>query len=410
MQEKMELTILMPCLNEAMTVGRCVRKAQDFLRRSGVRGEVLVADNGSTDGSQDLAREAGARVLTVEQRGYGAALRSGVQQARGQYVVMGDADDSYDFSALELFLERLRAGDDLVMGNRFAGGIEPGAMPPLHRWLGNPVLSFIGRLFFSSPVRDFHCGLRGARREALLSLGLAAPGMEFASEMVVKATLQGLKISEVPTRLWPDGRNRAPHLRTWRDGWRHLRFLLMMSPRWLLLLPGAALLLSGILGLVTLSQGTVRIGSIGLDIHTLLYAGCATLLGWQLLLFFGLMRSIGSRTGILPPLPLLERLLHWFTLERGLALGLLMMLGGVFGSVRAVQLWVDADLGALDPRQMMRLAIPATTLFLAGAQLLFASFVLHFLVMATESTLRARDMEKEVPFPGESVVPGMHTA
>ena len=227
----MELTVLMPCLNEARTVVRCVEAARGFLQRAGVQGEVLVADNGSTDGSQDLASAAGARVISVQERGYGAALIGGIRNARGRFVIMGDADDSYDFSALQSFLAVLRSGADLVMGNRFRGGIEDGAMPPLHRYLGNPVLSFIGRLFFRTPIGDFHCGLRGFSRESIQRLALVSPGMEFASEMVAKAALAGMRIEEVPTTLRRDGRGRPSHLRSWRDGWRHLRFLLLFCPR-----------------------------------------------------------------------------------------------------------------------------------------------------------------------------------
>ncbi|HAM24131.1 MAG TPA: dolichol-P-glucose synthetase, partial [Actinobacteria bacterium] len=245
----------MPCLDEAETIETCIRKAQGYLQRSGVAGEVLIADNGSTDGSQELARALGARVVDVPRRGYGAALIAGIHQAQGRFIIMGDADDSYDFSALDPFVTALRGGADLVMGNRFAGGIAPGAMPALHRYLGNPVLSFIGRLFFRSPIGDFHCGLRGFRREAALELDLRTTGMEFASELVVKATLAQQRVVEVPTTLSPDGRSRPPHLRSWRDGWRHLRFLLLYSPRWLFLYPGLLVMALGTLGLVLLGTG-----------------------------------------------------------------------------------------------------------------------------------------------------------
>src|SRR5262245_54402961 len=280
-----ELTVLMPCLNEAATVARCVAKARGFLERAGVEGEVLVADNGSTDGSQALAERAGARVVRVAERGYGAALGAGIAAARGRYVIMGDADDSYDFSRLELFVAKLREGYPLVMGNRFKGGIRPGAMPKLHRYLGNPVLSFIGRLLFRTRVGDFHCGLRGFDRDAARGLDLRTTGMEFASELVVKAALAGWRIAEVPTVLHPDGRGRAPHLRTWRDGWRHLRFLLLFSPRWLFLYPGIALLALGALLTTLLYFAPLRVAGAGLDIHTMLYASAGTLLGLQLCLF-----------------------------------------------------------------------------------------------------------------------------
>src|ERR1700761_2702280 len=255
----LELTILMPCLNEAETIEVCVRKAMGYLARSGVAGEVLIADNGSTDGSQGLGEALGARVVPVPQKGYGAALIGGIAAAKGRFVIMGDADDSYDFENLDGMVERLRGGADLVMGNRFKGGIAPGAMPPLHRYLGNPVLSFIGRLFFSIPVGDFHCGLRGFSRESMLKLGLQSPGMEFASEMVVKAALHELRIEETPTTLKPAGRSRPPHLKTWRDGWRHLRFLLLHSPRWLFIYPGVLLILLGLAGSAVLAHGAVRV-------------------------------------------------------------------------------------------------------------------------------------------------------
>src|SRR5688572_4775837 len=264
-----ELTILMPCLDEAAPVGACVEKARGFLQRSGVAGEVLVADNGSSDGSRDIAERAGARVIGVQRRGYGAALAAGIAAARGRYIIMGDADDSYDFSRLEAIVEKLRAGYPLVMGNRFKGGIRPGAMPALHRYLGNPVLSFVGRLFFRAPVGDFHCGLRGFDRAALLSLDLRTRGMEFASEVVVKAALGGWRIAEVPTTMHPDGRGRPPHLRSWRDGWRHLRFLLLFSPRWLFLYPGTLLLTLGVFLTVLLYFAPLRVGSLGLDIHSM---------------------------------------------------------------------------------------------------------------------------------------------
>ncbi|MEA3197800.1 MAG: hypothetical protein QOF32_1852, partial [Gammaproteobacteria bacterium] len=268
----MELTILMPCLNEAETVATCIYKARGFLKRTGIDGEVLVADNGSSDGSPEIAREAGARVVPIANKGYGSALIGGIDAAYGRFVIMADADDSYDFSQLDAFVEGLRAGNTMVIGHRFRGGIRPGAMPLLHRYLGNPILSFAGRLFFSSGIGDFHCGLRGVDRAAALQLGLRAPGMEFASEMVVKATLAGWRIAEVPTVLSPDGRSRAPHLRSWRDGWRHLRFLLMMSPRWLMLYPGACLIGIGVAAEVAILRGPVVIAGVGFDIHTMLYA------------------------------------------------------------------------------------------------------------------------------------------
>ena len=269
----------MPCLNEAETLAICVRKARGFLDASRIQGEVIVADNGSQDGSVAIALQEGARIVPVAARGYGAALLGGIADARGRYIIMGDADDSYDFSDLGTFVEQLRAGADLVVGNRFRGGIAPGAMPLLHRYLGNPILSFLGRLFFFVKIGDFHCGLRGFNRDRILALGLRTTGMEFASEMVVRSALAGYRIAEVPTTLRPDGRSRPPHLRTWRDGWRHLRFLLMYSPRWLFFYPGLALLAFGLIGTVLLLPGRFYIGSVGIDIHTFIVACISILLG-----------------------------------------------------------------------------------------------------------------------------------
>jgi glycosyltransferase involved in cell wall biosynthesis len=375
----MELTILMPCLNEAATVGRCVAKAGEFMRRAGIEGEVLVADNGSDDGSPALARAAGARVVEVAERGYGAALLGGIAAARGRYVVLGDADDSYDFSRLELFLDKLRAGYPLVIGNRFQGGIRPGAMPALHRWLGNPLLSFVGRLFFGARVGDFHCGLRGLERDAVLSLSLKTRGMEFASELIVKATLAGWRIAEVPTVLHPDGRGRPPHLRRWRDGWRHLRFLLLFSPRWLFLYPGLALLLLGA-GLTTALYFTpLRVLGAGLDIHSMLYASAAALLGLQLCLFALFARVSAQNAGLLPKQPFLGKFLQMLTLERGLVFGLLVALCGFAWSAAAFWQWRETGFGPLDPRVVMRDTIPATALLVGGMELMLASFLLSVL-------------------------------
>ena len=376
----MELTVLMPCLNEAATVGACVAKARGFLARAGIAGEVLVADNGSDDGSRELAHDAGARVVDAPQRGYGAALAAGIAAARGRYVIMGDADDSYDFSRLEGFVEKLRAGHPLVMGNRFKGGIGKGAMPWLHRYLGNPVLSFIGRLLFRTRVGDFHCGLRGFDLEAVRGLDLRTPGMEFASELVVKASLAGWRIAEVPTTLQPDGRGgRAPHLRSWRDGWRHLRFLLLFSPRWLFLYPGLALLALGIALTVTLYFSPLHIGSAGLDIHSMLYASAAAILGLQLCLFALFARVSAQNAGLLPRQRALEALLRVVTLERGLLLGLATAATGFVWSAVAFWHWRETGFGALDPRIVMRDTIPATVLMIGGMEIVLASFLLSVL-------------------------------
>jgi len=377
----LELTILMPCLNEAETLATCIQKALGYLARSGVSGEVLIADNGSTDGSQEIARGLGARVIDVPEKGYGAALIAGIAGARGRFVIMGDSDDSYDFSALDPFIAKLRDGYDLVMGNRFKGGIAPGAMPPLHRYLGNPVLSTIGRVFFGGPIRDFHCGLRGFSRVAIAALDLRAPGMEFASEMVVKATMRGLRITEVPTTLSPDGRSRPPHLRSWRDGWRHLRFLLIFCPRWLFLYPGAVLFALGALAMAALLAGPVRLGGITLDVHSLLYASGAVVMGFQAVQFWVFARLYGGVTGLLPEPQRLTRALSRFGLEAALVVaGGLLLLGLGLGFVALAQ-WGTQDFGALSGGKVMRLAIASVTAMLLGLQLAFGAFFLALLGM-----------------------------
>lgn len=361
-----ELTVLMPCLNEARTVATCVAAARQFLDDSAISGEVLVADNGSTDGSQERAREAGACVIHVPRRGYGAALRAGIEAARGRYVIMGDSDDSYDFSALRAFLDSLRGGAQLVVGNRFRGGIAPGAMPPLHRFLGNPVLSFFGRLFFRAPIGDFHCGLRGFSREAVQRLGLVSPGMEFASEMIAKAALARLRIEEVPTTLRPDGRGRPPHLRTWRDGWRHLRFLLLFCPRWLFLYPGLMLMVIGLAGFGLGATGTH--GSSPLGIHSLLYMAAATVLGAQIVQLALLTKWVGIMSGVVPPQRWLTSLSPYLKVENGLLAGMVLASVGLGWSAWLTWDWGTAGFGALDPSETMRVAIPAVTLMILGGQ------------------------------------------
>jgi len=386
MSTRVELSIVMPCLNEAATIGRCIAKARAFLAGNAVSGEIIVADNGSTDGSQEIARAHGARVVDVAERGYGSALLGGIQAASGTYVIMGDSDDSYDFSALGGFLERLRAGDDLVMGNRFKGGIKPGAMPALHRYLGNPVLSAIGRAFFHSPVRDFHCGLRGFRRDAILALDLQSQGMEFASEMVVKATIRGLRISEVPTTLSPDGRDRPPHLRSWRDGWRHLRFLLLFSPRWLFFYPGCLLFLCGLAVMAWLLPGPRQIGGVGFDVHTLFYASLAVVIGYQTMLYWMFVRIYGAREGIVPSDPWFRSIAGVYTLEAGLICGSAMLLAGIALGGYAVGVWGTEDFGALAATAAMRLVIPSGTLILLGFQTASSGFFISVLdIRATRS-------------------------
>ena len=386
-----ELSVVMPCLNEERTVAVCIDKAFAAMKACGVEGEVIVADNASTDRSVEIARAHGARVIDVAERGYGAALRHGISAARGTYVIMGDADDSYDFSNFAPFLAALRAGDDLVMGNRFAGGIERGAMPWHHRYLGNPVLSFIGRLFFDAPIGDFHCGLRGFNRERILALDLTAPGMEFASEMVVKASLAGYRISEVPTTLVKDGRDRAPHLRSFRDGWRHLQFLLLYSPRWLFFYPGLVALVAGVLLSARLAIGPIELASVTLDIHSLLYVAALAVIGLQMLFFAVLVRLIGMGYGRLPQAAHVESLVSYFTLERGLVVGVLMMAAGLVWTGHAVWEWGQADFSNLDPTVTMRHTIPAVALLIMGSQTVMSSFFLAALQRYQESRTRPAD-------------------
>ena len=369
-----ELTVLMPCLNEAETIGICVKNAREYIDSRNIDGEVVVADNGSTDGSQAIAEERGARVIPVAYKGYGSALLGGISAARGRFVIMGDADNSYDFSMLDPFIDKLREGYDLVIGNRFKGGIKPGAMPLLHRYLGNPLLTGIGRMFFRSPVGDFHCGLRGFNRQAVANLGLVASGMEFASEMVVKATLQRLKIAEVPTTLSPDGRTRPPHLRSWRDGWRHLRFLLLFSPRWLFLYPGAALMILGLVSMAWLLPGPRQVGGLTFDVHTLAYSAAAIVCGFQAVAFAVFTKIYGINAKLLPEDPRIERLGDVFSLEIGIIVGLTLLLGGLGASVYAVDFWGGTAYSDLDPTVSMRIVLPGVTALILGFQVIFSSF------------------------------------
>ena len=397
---EVDLTILMPCLNEVRTLPACIAKAKDFLLRSTVSGEVLVADNGSSDGSQAIAMSLGARVIAVPARGYGAALAAGFEAAKGRYVIMGDADDSYDFSALDAFVAELQRGSQLVMGNRFSGAILPGAMPLLHRYLGNPTLSFIGRFFFKSPIRDFHCGLRGVDRDAILKLGLQCEGMEFASEMVVKATLGRLRISEVPTTLSPDGRDRPSHLRTWRDGWRHLRFLLLFTPRWLFLYPGAALTLLSLSQLVlahVLPSGW-RYWPIG--IHTQLFAAAGMVLGCQTMLF-AMGAVLARRSAQLnTPHPREQWALRAATSPLlGLGGGLLALAGLVVCGSLTWQ-WGSTGFRALDPEAAMRQIIPGVAMLLMGAQAVLSS--VFFAALRSAFDMHARGSRQHG---GESKIP-----
>jgi glycosyltransferase involved in cell wall biosynthesis len=374
-----ELTVVMPCLNEAETVAVCVRKAITFIADSGISGEVVVADNGSTDGSQQLAADAGGRVVPISEKGYGNALMGGVLAARGEYVIMGDADDSYDFTNLMPFITELRNGADLVMGNRFKGGIEKGAMPPLHRYLGNPVLSFIGRLFFRSKIGDFHCGLRGFRRDSAIKLGLQATGMEFATELVVKAALAKQTITEVPTTLSKDGRSRPPHLRTWRDGWRHLRFLLLFSPTWLFFFPGLVLLAAG-LGLgAAVATGPLRIGGVSFDVDTLVACGAMVDIGFQAVLFWLFTQVYAGAEGFLPTEPRVQTLLGKLSLEKGLLAGAAVGLAGLVGLVFSLTYWQGHSFGHLNYEHALRLMVPSVTALVLSCQIILGTFFLSIL-------------------------------
>lgn len=380
--EDLELTVVMPCLNESATVGTCVKKALEAMGHHGIRGEVVIADNGSTDGSQEIAAKHGARVVPIATKGYGSALRGGISAARGRYVLMGDADDSYDFTQLNDFVGKLREGYDLVMGNRFQGGIMPGAMPPLHQYLGNPVLTGVGRLFFKSPVGDFHCGLRAFRKDAIERLELRTLGMEFASEMVVKATRFHLRVTEIPTTLSPDGRDRAPHLRTWSDGWRHLRFLLLYSPRWLFLYPGIVMFLAGLFTSAMLLPGPRMFGSIGFDVDTLLFGAMLILIGFQSVVFAMFTKVFAISEGLLPEDTRLNHLFQYVTLETGLIVGVLLMLGGVGAWALGLAYWRSHHFGTLDPAQTLRIVIPGVVSLTLGFQTILSSFFLSVLGMS----------------------------
>lgn len=374
--DSLELSIIMPCLNEAETLAICIQKAQWYLQEYQIKGEVLIADNGSNDGSQEIAKKMSATLVNVKEKGYGSAIMGGILAAKGEFIIMADADDSYDFTKLNPFLEKLRGGYDLVMGNRFKGGIKPDAMPFLHKYLGNPVLTWLGKLFFRSPCDDFHCGLRGFRKQAILSLNLRTTGMEFASEMVVKSTLNGLKITEVPTTLSPDGRSRKPHLRTWRDGWRHLRFLLLYSPRWLFLYPGFFLMIVGLISTIILLYSP--------RVHSLLYSATAIIIGFQLVNFAIFTKVYAIQEGLLPQDKKLLKFIDSFTLEQGLIFGTILFLIGGITSILALFRWESVGFGSLNPVPTMRLIIPSVTAIALGLQVIFASFFFSIFQLKTK--------------------------
>lgn len=387
MSADIELSVVMPCLNEAETLAVCIKKAQKGIASAGVRGEVVIADNGSTDGSIQIAEDLGARVVHVRAKGYGNALRGGIEAAYGKWILMGDSDDSYDFSDIQGFVEKLKEGFDLVMGCRMpigGGNIRPGAMPWKNRWIGNPILSFLGRLFFKTPIHDFHCGLRGFSKEGYLKMDLKTTGMEFASEMVMKAQLRHLRVAEVPITLHPDGRSRPPHLKPWRDGWRHLRFMLIYSPKWLFLVPGVVLSLFGALLMSVLIVGPLTIGPATLDAGAMTVASMLVLLGFQMVAqaFFAKVFAVGE--GLLPDDPHFSRLFKHWNLEKGVILGAFLALLGGLLLLRAVWVWKSAQFGVIDYSENLRRLIPAATLVVLGLQAIAASFHLSVLGLKTK--------------------------
>ena len=383
--ERPELSVVMPCLNEVETVGMCVRKAMAGLRAARVEGEVIVADNGSTDGSVEVAKAAGARVISVPAKGYGNALKGGIPAARGEYVLMADSDDSHNFDHIPRFVEKLRAGSDFVIGNRFQGGIDDKAMPFLNRHIGNPILSGIGKLFFHSPCSDFHCGMRAFRKDSFQKMDIRSSGMEFASEMVVKATLLEMQISEVPTTHSAAGRSRPPHLRPFRDGWRHLRFLLMYSPRWLFLYPGLILIALGLMGCAWLLTGARVVYGVRFDVHTLLYALVAVLLGFQLVAFAVFTKVFAMTEGLLPEDLRFNQLFQWVKLETGLTIGGLMVLAGLSGSAFTIFDWARGSFSGFNDLPMLRLVMLSVFSLTLGAQIVFSSFFLSILGLRRHS-------------------------
>ncbi|HPA20451.1 MAG TPA: glycosyltransferase family 2 protein [Verrucomicrobiae bacterium] len=379
-----ELSVVLPCLDEAETVARCVETAKRALERTGVSGEVVVADNGSRDGSAELAARAGARVVCVPERGYGSALMGGIAASRGHFVVMGDTDASYDFGEIPKFLDALRAGNELVMGCRLpAGGgrVVPGAMPLMHRLFGNPVFTWLGRLMFKAPVHDVYCGLRGFTRGLYERLGLRCTGMEFATEMVIKASLQGARVAEVPITLYPDGRSaHRPHLKTFRDGWRTLSFFLMCSPRWLYLIPGVGLVLGGLAG-YAVALPAVHLGNAVFDAHTLLFASLAILTGYQAMMFAVFAKTFATSEGILPPDQSFQRAFRLLNLERGLLAGCAALAAGIALLGATVFRWWEAGFGRLDYASTMRIVVPGVTLAAIGIQTLWSSFFVAILRM-----------------------------
>jgi len=379
-----EFSIVMPCLNESETLAICIEKANEFFKTNTINGEVIIADNGSSDGSQEIALNHGAKVISIANKGYGNALKGGIENASGKYIIMGDADDSYDFSNLTPFIEKLRDGADLVIGNRFKGGIKKGAMPFLHKYLGNPVLSYLGRLFFNSSIGDFHCGLRGFSKKAYLKMNLATSGMEFASEMIVKSNLLNLKIVEVPTILYKDGRSRKPHLNTWSDGWRHLRFLLLYSPKWLFLIPGIIMMVLGFVFSLLLIISPIQILTVTFDVHTLLYATSLLLIGFQFVVFYGFTKVFAVTQNLLPKSSRYNLLFKYINLEKGLILGFITTLIGIILSIYGLSLWSKNNYGVLEVQTTLRIIIPAVTTIIIGVQIILFSFFFSILGLKDE--------------------------
>lgn len=379
MNQNPELSVVMPCLNEAETLATCISKAQHFFQKENVIGEVVIADNGSTDGSQSIAEKLKAKVISVEQKGYGNALRGGIEAASGTYIIMADADDSYDFENLLPFLSKLREGNDLVVGNRFKGGIKKGAMPFLHKYLGNPVLSFLGKLLFNIKIGDFHCGLRGFSKEAYWKMKLKTTGMEFASEMIVNSKLHNLTITEVPTILSPDGRTRAPHLNTWSDGWRHLRFLLLYSPKWLFLFPAVFMMLFGLITSIVLIIKPIAIKSITLDVHSLLYSSSLVLIGFQFFIFYVLTKIYAVENDLLPKSKRYDGIFKRINLELGLIIGFILLVIGFILSIYGFSIWQNLNYGDLDTSSTLRIVIPAVFTILLGIQIILFSLFFSIL-------------------------------
>jgi glycosyltransferase involved in cell wall biosynthesis len=384
--QEVTLTVLMPCLNEARTLATCITKAQAYLAGQGIMGEIVVADNGSTDGSREIAESLGARVISVPRSGYGSALQTGIKASHGKFVIMGDSDDSYDFASLNAFFEKLNAGYDLVVGNRYKGGITAGAMPPLHRYFGNPLLTAIGRLLYKSPVNDFYCGLRGFRRDAILRLSLSSAGMEFALEMIVKSTIHRLRITEVPTVLSPDGRGRPPHLRSWRDGWRSLRFYFLLSPEGLFLYPGLALATLSGLASAALIFTNVRVGSITFAQHTLIITSALTVIGIQSACFWVFAKSVAIQKQLLFSDSRFEAIRRFFDLEKCLVSGGLLIAIGLAIACYGLFYWYQFSFGEVKGETLIKIVCAASILISIGFQLIFSSFFMYLLDQQSDRT------------------------